>query len=133
MTRSPLNPAIWLGERTTSPSIPPPPRGHNSIHQQHTAVALAAFTNPRRFRPMDEETSSPSLKASATYLARASDCVPYRNGAPLSLRSHPSRSHGTETARKKEWNCLSAGPGIFASRFSPPVEGDTFPLERHDF
>lgn len=52
-----------------------------------------------------ETSSFPVLKASTTYLARASDCVPYRGAALLSLRSTlaaaPARWPGTTESKRK--------------------------------
>lgn len=86
MTPGPLNPAIWFGERL----LHPPPGGIirstalAGRQKRHEEGVTGVPRNPR-FRPMETSTHpplpSPALKASATYLARASDCVPYRNGA----------------------------------------------------
>lgn len=86
MTPGPLNPAIWFGEWL----LHPPPGGIirstalAGRQKRHEEGVTGIPRNPR-FRPMETSTHpplpSPALKASATYLARASDCVPYRNGA----------------------------------------------------
>lgn len=83
MTRGPLNPAIWFGERL----LHPPPGGIirstalAGRQKRHEERVSRGSLETLVFDPWKHPPSSPALKASATYLARASDCVPYRNGA----------------------------------------------------